>query len=136
VLNPYLFGGTRPTGAPNANLLSDNSFSNYDALQIEIRRRFSQGLTLNFNYAWSHSLTDRYHKNADNSSNFTTLRNRALDRGPSPFDLRHVIQAFGTYSLPFGKGRRFAINNAVFDAVAGGWTIGSILRFQTVYHSS
>src|SRR5262249_41729025 len=131
VLNPYQFGGTSPTGAPNANLLSDNSFSNYNALQIEIRKRFSQGLTLNFNYTWSHSLTDRYNKNVDNSSNFTTLRNRALDRGPSPFDLRHVIQAFGTYSVPFGKGRRFAINNPVFDAVAGGWTIGSIFRFQT-----
>src|SRR5215471_2100550 len=131
VLNPYLFGGTSPTGAPNANLLGDNSFSNYNALQIEIRRRFAQGLTLNVNYTWSHSLTDRYNKNVDNSSNFTTLRNRALDRGPSPFDLRHVIQAFGAYNLPFGKGRKFAINNPVFNAVAGGWTIGSIFRFQT-----
>ncbi len=131
VLNPYIFGGTSPTGATNASLLSDNSFSNYNALQMELRQRLSHGVTLNVNYAWAHSLTDRYNKNVDNSGNFTTLRDRALDRGPSPWDLRHVVQAFGTYDLPFGKGRMFSISNPVFDAVAGGWTIGSIFRFQT-----
>jgi hypothetical protein len=131
VLNPYIFGGASPTAATNANLLSDNSFSNYNALQIEARKRYARGLTLNVNYTWAHSLTDRYNKNVDNISSFSTLRNRALDRGPSPFDLRHVVQAFGTYDLPFGKSRRFAINNAVLDAIAGGWTVGSIFRFQT-----
>jgi hypothetical protein len=131
VLNPYIFGGTSPTGTPNANLLSDNSFSNYNALQVEIRKRYARGLTLNLNYTWSHSLTDRYNKNVDGISNFTTLRDRALDRAPSPWDLRHVVQAFGTYDLPFGKGRRFAIHNSVADAVAGGWTLGSVFRFQT-----
>ncbi len=131
VLNPYQFGGTSPTGATNANYITDNAFSNYNALQVEVRKRFSKGLTFNFNYAWSHSLTDRYNKNVDNISNFSTLRNRAMDRGPSPFDIRHVVQVFGTYDLPFGKGRRFAIGNSVLDTLAGGWTIGSIFRFQT-----
>ena len=131
VLNPYIFGGTSPTGTPSALLLSDNSFSNYNGLQVEIRKRYARGLTLNLNYTWSHSLTDRYNKNVDGISNFSTLRNRALDRSPSPWDLRHVVQAFGTYDLPFGKARRFAIHNSVVDAVAGGWTIGSIFRFQT-----
>jgi len=141
VLNPYLFGGTSPAGAslgggsgsgpPNASFLSDNSFSNYNALQIEARKRFSRGLTLDVHYAWSHSLTDRYNKNVDNSSNFTTLRYRAMDRGPSPFDLRHVLQAYGTYSLPIGKGRALSVNDPVLDNIAGSWTVGSIFRVQT-----
>ena len=121
-INPYV---------ATANLLSSNSFSNYNGLQVEFRQRFSHGVTMNVNYTWSHSLTDRYNKNVDGSGNFTTLRDRALDRGPSPWDLRHVVQAFGTYDLPFGKGRRFSMNNPVVDAVAGGWTVGSIFRFQT-----
>ncbi len=131
VLNPYQFGGTAPTATPQANLLSDNSFSNYNALQMEFRQRFSEGLTLNVNYTWAHSLTDRYNKNVDNTGNFFTLRNRRMDHAPSPFDLRHVIQAFGTYDLPFGKGRKFAIDNPVLGIVAGGWTLGSIVRYQT-----
>ncbi|PYU79545.1 MAG: hypothetical protein DMG50_23585 [Acidobacteria bacterium] len=100
-------------------------------MQLEFRQRFSHGSTLNVNYTWSHSLTDRYNKAVDNTSNFTTLRDLGLDRGPSPFDIRHVVQAFGTYDLPFGKGRRFSVNNAFVDRVAGGWTVGSIFRFQT-----
>ncbi len=131
VLNPYIFGGTSPTGATNANLLSSNSFSNYNGLQLELRQRFSHGVTFNLNYTYSHSLTDRYNKNVDGTGNFTTLRDRALDRGPSPWDLRHVITAFGTYDLPFGKGRMWSVNNPIVAAVAGGWTIGSIFRWQT-----
>jgi len=121
-LNPYV--GT-------ANLLNDNSFSSYRGLQIEFRQRFSHGLVLNANYTWSHSLTDRYNKNVDGLSNFRTLRDPALDRGPSPFDIRHVFQAYGTYDIPFGRGRRFTIKNGLLDRIAGGWTMGSIFRLQT-----
>jgi hypothetical protein len=121
-LNPFL-------GA--ANVLSDNSFSNYNALQIEFRQRFSHGLTLNVNYAWAHALNDRYNKNVDNFGNFATLRNRRLDYGPSTFDIRHVFQAFGTYDLPFGPGRMFSMNNSILNGVAGGWTVGAIFRMQS-----
>lgn len=131
MLNPYIDGGTSPTSVPNANLLSSDSFSNYNGLQVEFRQQFSHGLTLQTNYTWSHSLTDRYNKNVDGTGNWTTLRDRALDRGPSPWDLRHVIQAYGTYDLPVGRDRAWKIRNPFVDAVAGGWTLGSIFRFQT-----
>lgn len=131
VLDPYIFGGTSPTSPTNANYLSDNSFSKYEGLQLELRQRFSHGFTLNVNYTWSHSLTDRYNKNVDNTGNFSTLRDRRLNLGPSPWDLRHVVQAYGTFDLPFGKDRAFKIRNSVADAVAGGWTLGTIFRFQT-----
>jgi hypothetical protein len=121
-INPYI--GT-------ANLLSANSFSNYNGLQFEFRQRFSHGVTFNANYAWSHAETDRYNKNVDGTGNFTTLRDRRLDRGPSPFDIRHVVQMFGTYELPVGRGRLLPISNRVLDGIAGGWTLGGIFRLQT-----
>ncbi len=121
-LNPFL---------GNANLLTDNSFSNYNALQVDLRRRFSHGLTLNVNYTLGHALNDRYNKNVDNSGNFTTLRNRRLDYGPSTFDIRQVFQAFGTYDLPLGQGRKYSMNNPVVNDVIGGWTVGAIIRMQS-----
>jgi hypothetical protein len=121
-LNPFL---------GNANVLSDNSFSNYNALQVEFRQRFANGLTLNVNYAWAHALNDRFNKNVDNIGNFVTLRNRRLDYGPSTFDIRHVLQAFGTYDLPVGQGRKFGVDNALLDGVIGGWTVGTIFRMQS-----
>jgi Carboxypeptidase regulatory-like domain len=121
-LNPFI---------GNANVLSDNSFSNYNAMQIEFRQRLTHGLTMNVNYAWSHAMNDRYNKNVDNIGNFATLRNRRLDYGPSTFDIRHVLQVFGTYDLPVGRGRKFSVNNAVLDGVIGGWTVGAIFRMQS-----
>jgi carboxypeptidase family protein len=121
-LNPFL--GT-------ANVLSDNSSSNYNALQIEFRQRLSHGVTLNVNYSFAHAMNDRYNKNVDNIGNFTTLRDRRLDYGPSTFDIRHVVQAFGTYDLPLGQGRRFALKNSVVNGLLGGWTVGSIFRMQS-----
>jgi Carboxypeptidase regulatory-like domain len=121
-LNPFL--GT-------ANVLSDNSSSNYNGLQIEFRQRISHGLTLNANYTFSHAMNDRYNKNVDNIGNFATLRNRRLDYGPSTFDLRHVFQAFGTYDLPVGRSRKFSVKNPVLNGVLGGWTVGTIFRMQS-----
>lgn len=121
-LNPFL---------GNANVLSDNSFSNYNALQIEFRQRLANGLTMNVNYALAHAMNDRYNKNVDNIGNFVTLRNRRLDYGPSTFDIRHVLQVFGTYDLPVGQGRKFSVDNAILDAVIGGWTVGTIFRIQS-----
>jgi hypothetical protein len=86
---------------------------------------------MNVNYAWAHALTDRYNKNTDGAGNFITLRNRRLDYGPSTFDIRHTLQAFGAYDLPLGRGRKFAVDNAVLDRVIGGWTVGAIFRKVT-----
>lgn len=62
----------------------------------------------------------------DQAAGFTwyTWRNARLNYGPSPFDRRHVFNAYWTYDLPFGKGRRFLSSNALLDRVVGGWTIG------------
>ena len=49
-----------------------------------------------------------------------TVRNGHLDYGPTPFDLRHVFQAYWTYTLPFGKGRLW-----------GGWTLSGIHRITS-----
>jgi filamentous hemagglutinin family protein len=76
-------------------------------------------------------MNDRYNKNVDNIGNFSTLRNRRLDYAPSTFDIRHVLQAFGTYELPVGQGRRFSVENSLLNAIVGGWTVGAIARLQS-----
>jgi hypothetical protein len=54
--------------------------------------------------------------------------NLANEKGPSSFDIEFVNTASIVYQLPFGKGRQFGGNmNPVFDAVAGGWELNSIV---------
>jgi len=52
------------------------------------------------------------------------MRNARLNYGPSPFDRRHVFNAYWTYDLPFGKGQRFFNKSGLLDRIVGGWTIG------------
>src|SRR5262249_58034310 len=47
--NPYVTGLT---------LVDDNSYSTYHGLQLELRKAFSHGLTLQANYTWSKALSD------------------------------------------------------------------------------
>jgi hypothetical protein len=53
-----------------------------------------------------------------------TTRNARLNYGPSPFDRRHVFNAYWTYDLPFGKGHRFLSSSGLLDRLVGGWTLG------------
>ena len=114
--NPYLSALTYQ---------DSNGDANYNGLQIDLKQRYSYGLSLGANYTLSHALTDIQNE-TDQASGYTwyTLRNARLNYGPSPFDRRHVFNAYWTYDLPFGKGRRFLSSNAFLDRLVGGWTLG------------
>jgi len=102
-----------------------NGDNNYNALQIDLKQQYSHGLLLGANYTWSHAMGSILNE-TDQAAGYTwyTQRNARLNYGPSPFDRRHVFNAYWTYDLPFGKGRRFLSSNAVLDRVVGGWTLG------------
>jgi len=109
----------------NMNYQDSNGDTNYNALQIDLRQQYSYGLLLGANYTWSHALGDI--RNADDQTatyQWFTTRDASLNYGPTPFDRRHVFNAYWTYDLPFGKGRRFSVNNGVVERLIGGWTIG------------
>jgi hypothetical protein len=121
---------------PNAAfavLLDNNSLSNYHSLQVELRRRFSQGLQFQADYTFSKSLTDASGAVGSQSdiSNFRTLRDPNLDLIRSSIDQTHRFVANALYELPFGKGKAFwGDANGFVDKLVGGWTIGSIVTWQ------
>src|SRR4029078_994981 len=74
---------------PDANqaLLIDNgSFSSYNALQTELRRRFSSGLFMSANYTWSKVLTD-FEGSTTEISPLTTIRNISQDKRRASYDV-------------------------------------------------
>lgn len=115
------------TVAQNDNT-NDNSWGNYNALQVEVRQRLRSGVTFTGNYTWSHALTDMPTQStaSGNVLNYTTIRNFRLDKAPLSNDRRHAFRLYGTYQLPFGKGQKWNITNPVLSRVLGGWTLGSI----------
>jgi hypothetical protein len=118
-----------------ARILSNDSRSNYNALEIELRRRFSHGLQFQANYTWSKAMGDAVDAQGNNQSdlvNRLTLRDPSLDYRRSGDDQTQRFVANGIYELPFGRGRRFFSGaNSVVDRLLGGYTMGAIVTWTT-----
>jgi hypothetical protein len=125
-VNPFIFGQTT-----DARLVDDTGFTRYHALQLQLRRRYGAGVSATVNYTLAKNTADIWADNSTQDADYRTLRDTSLDEGPAGHDVRHVLQAFGTYDLPFGRDRRVRIENPVLDAVLGGWTLGGILTAQS-----
>lgn len=107
------------------NLTSHRGTSSYHAGFISLHKRMSHGLTFDINYTLGHSL-DLFGINQENTQfSYTSPYRPNLDREPSAFDRRHVLNAHWYYVLPFGKGQRW-VNNNVLDKVVGGWHFAGI----------
>jgi hypothetical protein len=110
-------------------LLSDPGSESYSGLQVQVKHPTGHGLMLMANYTYSHSFTNRYigdYYTADEAiGNFSTLRDTALSRAPSPYDQRHAFRTYATYRLPFNPGNRL-----MKEAVSG-WTLSPIFEWQS-----
>ncbi|HEX3230896.1 MAG TPA: carboxypeptidase-like regulatory domain-containing protein, partial [Pyrinomonadaceae bacterium] len=91
----------------------------YHALQASIQQRLSNGLTFNVNYTFSKSL-----------GTINGFRSAYIgEKNLSTTDIPHAWNAFYSYDLPFGKGRKFDTDNDVLRAVISGWQISGITRY-------
>ncbi len=131
---PINFFQVNPFTAGNSlNYLDSMGHSNYHSLQAVFRQRLNHGMEFDANYTFSHSLVEGpvngYQANAGGS--FQTDRNFRLSYRPSSYDIRNIFHLSGTYDLPFGKGKAFLNGNKLADEVVGGWTLGTILIFQS-----
>jgi hypothetical protein len=109
------------------------AISNYNSLQATINRRFTKGLSFNFNYVWSHFLDDQDSSGWGSRSgpeyvqhvSSLTLNQASRNYGSSNFDERHVLKGYVVYELPFGIGKTFLNQNRFLDAAVGGWQIST-----------
>ena len=77
-----------PTVASGGSFVETNDGASfYDALQVELRRRLSHGISLQSSYVWSKSLANGPTNSSSSVSQPTTLRNLGIDKVPSGFDV-------------------------------------------------
>jgi hypothetical protein len=133
---------TNPNAAPFVNFLpnpaagaidvmvNDASY-NYNSLQVELRRRFSQGLYLQANYTFSKNLTNAVGTSQALFEPYLTNNNPGLEKSRADFDLTHVFNFNGIYQLPFGKGKMFLDRGGIADKVFGGWELSGIVQWTS-----
>jgi Carboxypeptidase regulatory-like domain len=109
--------------------------SSYNALQVDVNRRFSGGLTVRGVYTFSKVLDDGDSLNATTSGGGPALAsnpfNLRSDWGLGTFDIRHVAVMNVTYALPVGRGKRYLADyQRVANGLISGWTVNSIVTLQ------
>ena len=103
------------------NLVTDSgAFSDYHALQIELRRRLSRGLSANVNY--------QYAIEGGSAFDGFSFGRTMVTSTSAP---KHAIKSQWDWTLPVGRGQRYGANlNAVLDGILGGWSMNLVSRTQ------
>ena len=105
----------------NENYFPNSLFSNYNALQVQLRRNVKQ-LALEANYAWSHEIDDEVNVFAG----YEDPTNPRLDRGNGDWDTRNNFTASAVYNLPELNGSK-----RLTQETLGGWVVSSILQTRS-----
>lgn len=132
--NPGLYWGPATTGGVNTrrlypgfgNLTIQGSFgfSNYEAMQVQVNKRTSHGLTLMVNYAYGKTM------GIESSGAFGTALGSAtrdpynlkLDYGPADYDLTNTLKVALIYDIP-----ALHAGPAAFRSIVNGWQINSMM---------
>jgi hypothetical protein len=112
----------------NINMYTPFSTSNYNSWQNQVTRRFANGGVLGLSYTWGKALSFADNNDSGLSWNWPDMWNR--NRARAGFDRTHNLQVYGVYTLPFGKGQRFATSGAA-NWIAGGWQINGVFSAMT-----
>ena len=108
-----------------------NGSSLYNAMQVQLEKRYTNGLSFLVSYNLSRMMSNT-------SSGFSTFAARSLNKNNQASewsidnnDQTHTVTIAATYELPFGRGRTFMNRGGIANAVLGGWQISPLLSYAT-----
>jgi len=108
------------------NLLEDTAQSWYDAGYVNVRRKYSHGLSLLANYTFAKNLSDApdFRSPMDESAIPQNNSNLAAEKGPA-CDVRHRFALSGVYNIP-------AITRASWTRVlTENWQLSTVFQIQS-----
>ena len=132
VVGPDLFCDreTRPYPRYRSILQSDfNANSSYNALVGRYHHRFSRGIDFRAEYTFGKALYDGWELGG--ATNNQIANNRALDKGPTSFNVKHRAVISALWNLPLGRGKAFGSSMPKgLDYAVGGWVVTTIATFS------
>jgi hypothetical protein len=100
--------------------------SNYNALNLRLRRQFSNGFLFDTQYRYSKAIDQLSNEGPGAVTNQTDPAHPQTEHGPSDFDAKHYLNFFTLYDLPF-----FRDKSHWTGKVLGGWQINGIMTWHT-----
>jgi Carboxypeptidase regulatory-like domain len=127
-LRPYpQYGGIN-------NRLESQGQSWYNAVKIDLQRRFAGGVQFGASYTFSKFLTDAAEDLYGGSPITGVLQNprdRRSLRSIAPGSYPHSFVVYYLAELPFGKGKRYLDRGGLVDRLVGGWQISGVQRYRS-----
>ena len=132
-----------PAGTPKANPALANTWTwfsegtaSYNALQVDVTRRFSHGLSFRGVYTFSKALDDGDSLNQTTAGNAPGLAsnpfNLRSDKGLATFNVTNLAVINALYALPFGRGQMYANDVQGWKGhLVSGWSLASIITLQS-----
>ena len=115
-VNPDMLGGANATG--------NRGSSEYNAMQLQFRRRLTAGFQFDANYTYGRGTLSQHYS-------FRVPRVQLRATGGEG-DVTHGFKATGFYELPFGQGKRFGTGAGEWmDRLIGGWQVSGTTRIQS-----
>jgi hypothetical protein len=130
---PLLYGS-------GAGVNESNGFAGYNSLNVRLSHAFSSGFHLELNYTWSKELDytstgieDGQGVNSGGSLSGASadLLNSYNNKHYGLADQPHRFVSVIAYDSPFGKGKPLELANRFARALAGGWSLGSVITLQS-----
>ena len=129
------------TKLENPNLANSTSWisagvSNYNALEVDVRRRYAHGLQLRGVYTWSRNLDDGSAWNTSVSANTPAYvsfpGNPKVDYGVAATNISQAAAINGTWELPLGQGHAlFSDVSSAGQRFLTGWSLNGIATLQS-----
>ena len=110
--------------------MTNTGDSTYHALEVELRRRMSQGLLFHANYTFGRAITD----NDGASSTLFTQRPSPVRNPRSTIQEwapRHQFNANWVWEVPVGCGHAFMPGNNVLRNLLEGWQMSGLIKARS-----
>lgn len=133
-LNGQVFTFPRFTARPNANFgrmteIRSSIKSEYEALVLQVNRRFTNHLQFQINYTFSKATDTGQGSQTFTTSNFPlNVFDQTLEPGRTDFDIPHRFVASAVWSPMFISS---SSDNKVGRALLNGWTIAPIVQISS-----
>ena len=112
--------------------LQSTGHSSYDAMLVSLARKFRDGLSMQISYTFSKNVNDTDSALPNTNPGQPQVQNPQnlhAEKAISIQDLPNTFVGSGSYQLPFGHNKQW-LNHGAVSYLAGGWTLGGILRYQ------
>ncbi len=103
----------------------------YNGLNVELRRQFHGGLSVDALYTFSKSIDDAASVGGAGHTVAQNWQDLTAERGLSSFDVRHRLTLRQSYELPFGDRKRFLNRGGTLAKLLGDWRIMNMATLQS-----